>query len=593
MKPPVFDYATPASLAEATALLVRHEGDAKVLSGGQSLVPLLNMRLARPAVLVDLARIPDLDWVRTSDDGIAIGAMTRQRTVELSAEVRTRHPLLHAGIQLIAHPQNRNQGTIGGSLAHADPAAELPALALALDARFEAVGPQGTRAIAAADFFLTYLTTALEPSEILTAVRFPMLPARTGWSIQEVARRHGDFALAGVVAVVGLAADGGIASARVVVFGVGATPLRALAAERLLGGQVADAALFARAGAQAAAEIEEPLTDVHASADYRRDLARVLSTRALAEARPGRAPPDPRTRSHVTTTRRIRMTVNGERHEAEVEPRTTLVDFLRGELGLTGTHVGCEHGVCGACTVLWNGRAVRSCIMLAVQADGAELRTVEGLADGASCTRSSRPSREARPAMRLLHAGLHDVGVRAAARARAAERRGDRRHARRSHLPLHRVPGDRRGGAARGREDAGKIERERHDDSDQHRRASEQRAALRRSTVDRLEDPPLLTGRTEFIDNVVLPRMLHCAILRSPHAHATDHVHRHQRGGEAARRRRHRHRRGRAALDQPDDDGAARLGGALPRDRQGALRRRAGRRGRGRAAATSPKTRSS
>lgn len=284
MKPPVFDYATPATLAEATALLAQHQGDAKVLSGGQSLVPLLNMRLARPAVLVDLAKIPDLDYVRADGDGFAIGAMTRQRTVELSGQIQAQHPLLHAGLLLIAHPQNRNQGTIGGSLAHADPAAELPALALALDATFDATGPNGTRTIAAADFFLTYLTTALAPSEILTAVRFPTLPKRTGWSILEVARRHGDFGLAGVVAIVALAPDGRIASARLVLFGVGATPIRAGAAETMLARQPADPALFAAVGAKAAADLDEPLTDVHATAEYRRDLARVLTGRALAEA---------------------------------------------------------------------------------------------------------------------------------------------------------------------------------------------------------------------------------------------------------------------------------------------------------------------
>jgi carbon-monoxide dehydrogenase medium subunit len=284
MKPPVFDYATPATLAEATALLVQYEGEAKVLSGGQSLVPLLNMRLARPAMLVDLARISDLDYVRAEGDGFAIGGMTRQRTVELSPQVQAQHPLLHAAMLLIAHPQNRNQGTIGGSLAHADPAAELPALALALDATFAATGPTGERTIAAADFFLTYLTTSLEPTEILTAVCFPTLPKRTGWSILEVARRHGDFGLAGVVAIVGLAPDGRIASARVVLFGVGATPIHAAAAERMLAGQAAEPDLFAAVGARAAADLDEPLTDVHANADYRRDLARVLTGRALAEA---------------------------------------------------------------------------------------------------------------------------------------------------------------------------------------------------------------------------------------------------------------------------------------------------------------------
>ena len=284
MKPPVFDYAAPTTLAEAIALLAQHEGDAKVLSGGQSLVPLLNMRLARPAVLVDLARIPDLDYVRSEGDGFAIGAMTRQRTVELSPLVQAQHPMLHAGMLLIAHPQNRNQGTVGGSLAHADPAAELPALALALEASFHAMGPQGERSIAASDFFLTYLTTALDSREILTAVRFPTLPARTGWSIVEVARRHGDFALAGVVALVALQPDGRCASARLVLFGVGSTPIRAQGAEQLLVGQPVEPAVFARAGTQAAADLEEPLSDVHATAIYRRDLARVLTGRALAEA---------------------------------------------------------------------------------------------------------------------------------------------------------------------------------------------------------------------------------------------------------------------------------------------------------------------
>jgi CO/xanthine dehydrogenase FAD-binding subunit len=284
MKPPVFDYAAPVTLDEATTLLARHDGDAKVLSGGQSLVPLLNMRLARPAVLIDLAKVPGLDYVRADGDGLAIGAMTRQRTVELSPLVQAQHPMLHAGMVLIAHPQNRNQGTVGGSLAHADPAAELPALALALDASFRANGPTGERTIGAADFFHTYLTTALEPTEILTAVRFPTLPAHTGWSILEVARRHGDFALAGVVALVALQPDGRYASARLVLFGVGATPIRAQAAEQLLVGQAAGPALLARVGAQAAADLEEPLTDVHATAIYRRDLARVLIGRALTEA---------------------------------------------------------------------------------------------------------------------------------------------------------------------------------------------------------------------------------------------------------------------------------------------------------------------
>jgi CO/xanthine dehydrogenase FAD-binding subunit len=283
MKPPAFDYAAPKTLDEAVGLLSQHEGEAKILAGGQSLMPLLNMRLARPALLVDIARVDGLDYIRDVDGALAIGAMTRQRSVEHSELVRSRFPLLHTAILNIAHPQNRNQGTVGGSLAHADPAAELPAMAFAYDAEFRAVGPAGERRIKAADFFVTYLTTALEPTEVLTEVRFPALPPRTGWSFIELARRHGDFALTGVVTR--LAMDGGrCSSAQIVLFGVGTTPVRARAAEQVLAGQKCDAALFERAGQTASQEIEEPLSDVHASAEYRRDLARVLTRRALAEA---------------------------------------------------------------------------------------------------------------------------------------------------------------------------------------------------------------------------------------------------------------------------------------------------------------------
>jgi carbon-monoxide dehydrogenase medium subunit len=210
--------------------------------------------------------------------------MTRQRTVELSPIVKSRHPLLHAATLLIAHPQNRNQGTVGGSLAHADPAAELPALALVLEATLKAVGPDGERSIDAADFFVTYLTTALAPAEVLTEVRFPTLPARTGWSILEVARRHGDFALAGAVATVTLDGAGRCAATRLVLFGVGATPVRARGAEAGGAGQRPETKLWERAAEQASAEIDEPLSDVHATAAYRRDLARVLARRALTEA---------------------------------------------------------------------------------------------------------------------------------------------------------------------------------------------------------------------------------------------------------------------------------------------------------------------
>ena len=297
---------------------------------------------------------------------------------------------------LIAHPQNRNQGTIGGSLAHADPAAELPALALALDATFQATGPSGERARSRPrDFFLTYLTTVARADRdpdrgaLSDACRRAPAGRSSRWRGGTATSRSRAWSRSS-----GSHPTGGCASARLVFFGVGATPIRAARGRGAAGGARGRVRRSSRgSAARAAADLEEPLTDVHASADYRRDLARVLTGRALAEATTRAARRVSDGDATMTTTRRIGMTVNGERHEAEVEPRTTLVDFLRGTLGLTGTHVGCEHGVCGACTVLWNGKAVRSCIMLAVQADGAELMTVEGLADGRRrCTRSSRRS---------------------------------------------------------------------------------------------------------------------------------------------------------------------------------------------------------
>lgn len=284
MKPPSFEYADPKSLDDAVRLLEENEYDAKILSGGQSLMPLLNMRLARPELLIDLARIPDLDYIREEAGSLIVGGMTRQRSLELSAEVRVRFPLVYDATMHIAHPQNRNQGTVGGSIAHADPAAELPAVALVTDAQMVVVGPNGTRSIGADEFFVTYLTTCMEPTEILTEVRIPALGERTGYSLQELARRHGDFALAGVIATVTLAGGGAIESGRIVLFGVGSTPIRATAAEQMLAGERPTEALFEAVAAKAAADLDEPLSDVHATAEYRRSLAGVMAKRALAEA---------------------------------------------------------------------------------------------------------------------------------------------------------------------------------------------------------------------------------------------------------------------------------------------------------------------
>ena len=284
MKPAAFEYFAPDSVEEAAAILNSYGGEARVLAGGQSLVPLLNMRLARPKALVGLDRVAGLDHIRDENDMHLIGAMTRQRAVERSNLVVNSQPLLHEAVKLIAHPQIRNRGTIGGSLAHADPAAELPATAVALDAAFKVTGPDGSRTIAACDFFVTFLTTALQPDEVLTEVSFPKMPPRTGWCVQEIARRHGDFALAGAAVTVTLHSGGRCADARIALFGVAPTPLRARAAEGTLRGEALSDAGLEQASARASSEIQEPLSDIHASTQFRRHLAKVMTSRALAVA---------------------------------------------------------------------------------------------------------------------------------------------------------------------------------------------------------------------------------------------------------------------------------------------------------------------
>ena len=283
MKPVSFEYFAPTSVADAVSLLQEHGPEAKLLAGGQSLVPLLNMRLARPTAVIDVNRVEGLDYVREDGDALAIGAMTHQRTVERSELVQRVNPLLHAATRLIGHPQIRNRGTVGGSIAHADPAAEYPAVALALDAEMRIVGPNAERLVPAADFFVTYLTTALEPTEMLTEVRVPALPQGTGWSIQEMTRRHGDFALAGATVTLQMN-SGSCSDARIVLFGVGATPIRVQQAEERLVGERVDATLISEIGREIRSSIAEPLSDIHATSEYRRNLAGVLAERALVEA---------------------------------------------------------------------------------------------------------------------------------------------------------------------------------------------------------------------------------------------------------------------------------------------------------------------
>jgi aerobic carbon-monoxide dehydrogenase medium subunit len=281
MKPPELDYVTPISLDEVVDTL-RREPDAKILAGGQSMLPLLNFRLAAPSLLVDLARVPGLDAIELDGGTARIGAMVRQRRAEEHAELAEAIPLFHEALRHVAHPQIRSRGTIGGSVAHADPAAELPAVLLALDGRIQARGPAGARTVAAGDLFAGFLTTTLSPDEVLTTVELPAAPARTGAACVELSRRAGDYALCGVVAQVTLD-DGLAADVRVALFGVGQQPVRARATEEIVCGEHPDADRVA-AAADYAAEGLDPADDVHATASYRRHLARVLTRRALTVA---------------------------------------------------------------------------------------------------------------------------------------------------------------------------------------------------------------------------------------------------------------------------------------------------------------------
>jgi carbon-monoxide dehydrogenase medium subunit len=282
MKPPPFDYHDPRNLDEALELLRRHGGEAKVLAGGQSLMPLLNFRLSRPAALVDINRISALGYIREENDQLSLGAMTRQRAIEFSPLVRERLPLLQEATTLVGHLPIRTRGTIGGSLAHADPAAELPAVVTALDGDLVVRGPGGERILRPQEFFLGYLTTALAPDEILVEIRLPTTPPGSGWAFEELSRRHGDFALAGIAAV--LVADSRrCRMARLAAAGVGPTPVRLRGAEEILEREGLSKESLEAAAAQAQ-ELVEPDSDLHASADYRRHLTGVLTGRALHRA---------------------------------------------------------------------------------------------------------------------------------------------------------------------------------------------------------------------------------------------------------------------------------------------------------------------
>jgi carbon-monoxide dehydrogenase medium subunit len=283
VKSPPFEYVAPRTVDEALAALHEHGDEAKVLAGGQSLIPILALRLAHPSVLVDIGNIETLTELKANGT-LAIGAAVTQRRAERTADVGASAPLLAESLPSIAHPQIRNRGTIGGSLAHADPAAELPAVMLALDATMTVRGRNGTRAVAARDFFQSYLETAVAPDELLVEVQVPAWNGpRVGWSFQEISRRHGDFALAGAAAQLEVDGDGKVQRAVIAYCGVAPTPVRADHATDALVGRSLDKATIEEVSRLAASQLEPP-ADVHATSAYRKHIAAVLATRTLTAA---------------------------------------------------------------------------------------------------------------------------------------------------------------------------------------------------------------------------------------------------------------------------------------------------------------------
>jgi aerobic carbon-monoxide dehydrogenase medium subunit len=284
MKPPKFHYFAPQSVGEALALLAEHAEDARVLAGGQSLVPLMNMRLVHPGVLVDINGIGDLAYIKAWDGGLAIGTLTRDAALTGDRSVAASLPVLTEAAHCVGHPAIRNRSTVGGSIAHADPAAELPAVMVALNAEFVARSRSGSRTISAQNFFKGFLTTDLKEGEMLTELLIPGLPPRSGSAFVEFARREGDYALAGVAAVITVDEDGTIADARLGLCSVGPAPVRPQSAEALLHGQRPGKVVWDAAATAVVSVLDEPLSDIHGSADYRRHLAAVLTKQALAAA---------------------------------------------------------------------------------------------------------------------------------------------------------------------------------------------------------------------------------------------------------------------------------------------------------------------
>ncbi|MBE7433087.1 MAG: xanthine dehydrogenase family protein subunit M [Anaerolineales bacterium] len=284
MKPAPFEYHAPTSLEQALDLMSQHAGEAKILAGGQSLVPAMNFRVVQPSLLIDLNRVVELSFIREEGNAIRVGAMARERHLEFDASIEKRIPLLHEAVPNIAHPQIRNRGTIGGSIVHADPAAELPMLMVALNARLKGKNKSAERWIDAKGFFAGMFTTALEPDEILAEIEIPFMPPRTGWSFMEVAPRSGDYAMMGVAALVTLDKDGKCKSATLVYLNAGDGPVDAVASAQMLAGESLSDKSIESAAVHASENEINPFGNIHASTDFQRHLAKVLTQKALKQA---------------------------------------------------------------------------------------------------------------------------------------------------------------------------------------------------------------------------------------------------------------------------------------------------------------------
>jgi CO/xanthine dehydrogenase FAD-binding subunit len=283
MKPAKFDYYRAENIQHACTLLKEYGDDAKILAGGQSLIAAMNYRLARPEVLIDISNIDTPNRVIDEENGVRVIATTTQRFAEKDAGLRKRIPVLVDAIEHIAHFQIRNKGTVGGSIVNADPASELPAMSLLLDAEFEIQSASNKKVVPAEDFFITYMTTSLETDEILSSILFKAPPQTSGWGFHEVARRSGDFALAGSAAIIDLDADNKCSFARVTLFGVAATPVRGTEVEKALLGKQCSLELLKEAAVNVR-DIIDPESDVHVTDEYRRNVAEVLTVRALEDA---------------------------------------------------------------------------------------------------------------------------------------------------------------------------------------------------------------------------------------------------------------------------------------------------------------------